>query len=48
MHEGLLAIWHDVVSGKEPGVVVIDLSSKRRHAHIPLGGDPHGIAVRPL
>jgi YVTN family beta-propeller protein len=38
----------DIVSGKEPGVAVIDLSSKRRQTHIPLGGDPHGIAVRPL
>jgi YVTN family beta-propeller protein len=38
----------DLVSGKEPGVAVVDLYYKRRHAHIPLGGDPHGIAVRPL
>jgi YVTN family beta-propeller protein len=36
----------NLVSGKEPGVAVIDLYYKKRHAHIPLGGDPHGIAVR--
>jgi YVTN family beta-propeller protein len=37
---------HDV-SGKEPGIAVYDVKARTRLQHIPLEGDPHGIAVRP-
>jgi YVTN family beta-propeller protein len=36
---------HDV-SGKEPGLAVFDVKERKRIQHIPLEGDPHGIAVR--
>jgi YVTN family beta-propeller protein len=37
---------HDV-SGKEPGIAVYDVKERKRLQHIPLEGDPHGIAIRP-
>jgi YVTN family beta-propeller protein len=37
---------HDV-SGKEPGIAIYDVKERKRIQHIPLEGDPHGIAVRP-
>jgi YVTN family beta-propeller protein len=37
---------HDV-SGKEPGLAVLDVKDRKRVQHIPLEGDPHGIAIRP-
>jgi YVTN family beta-propeller protein len=37
---------HDV-SGKEPGLAVFAVKERKRIRHVPLEGDPHGIAVRP-
>ncbi|HEY4485885.1 MAG TPA: YncE family protein [Nitrospiria bacterium] len=37
---------HDV-SGKEPGLLVVDVKDRKRTAHVPLEGDPHGLAVLP-
>ena len=34
------------LSGKNPALVVIDLQRRQVHATVPLGGDPHGVAVR--
>ncbi|MGH7377664.1 MAG: YncE family protein, partial [Candidatus Methylomirabilales bacterium] len=35
-----------VVSGKEPGLSVIDVASRTVAKKVSLGGDPHGVAVR--
>ena len=37
---------HDV-TGKEPGLAVFNVKERKRAQHIPLDGDPHGIAIRP-
>ncbi|MBI3995142.1 MAG: YncE family protein [Nitrospirae bacterium] len=37
---------HDV-TGKEPGLAVIEVKDRKRTAHVALEGDPHGLAVRP-
>ncbi|MBI2348986.1 MAG: hypothetical protein HYV05_10090 [Deltaproteobacteria bacterium] len=34
-------------SGKEPGISVIDIKSRKLVKKVGLGGDPHGVAVRP-
>jgi len=34
-------------SGKEPGISVIDVKSRKLLKKVGLGGDPHGVAVRP-
>jgi DNA-binding beta-propeller fold protein YncE len=36
-----------MTTGKEPGVSVIDVPGRKVVTKISLGGDPHGIAVRP-
>lgn len=36
-----------LLSGREPGLSVIDVASGKVITKIPLGGDPHGVAVRP-
>lgn len=44
------AVTGDVhsVSGRTPGVGVVDVVQRAQIHFIPLAGDPHGIAVRPL
>jgi YVTN family beta-propeller protein len=38
-----------LVTGKEPGISVIDVASRSVIKKVPLvGGDPHGVAVRPV
>jgi YVTN family beta-propeller protein len=38
-----------MVTGKEPGISVIDVASRRVIKKVPLpGGDPHGVATRPV
>ncbi|MGH7831249.1 MAG: YncE family protein, partial [Candidatus Binatia bacterium] len=34
-------------SGKEPGVSVVDVKSRKLIKKIKLGGDPHGVAIKP-
>ena len=34
-------------SGKEPGISVVDVKSRKLIKKVRLGGDPHGVAVRP-
>jgi YVTN family beta-propeller protein len=36
-----------LLSGKEPGLAVIDATTGERVGYVPLGGDPHGVTVRP-
>ena len=44
------AVTGDVhsVSGRTPGVGIVDIEHRTQVQIIPLSGDPHGIAVRPL
>jgi DNA-binding beta-propeller fold protein YncE len=38
-----------LVTGKEPGISVIDVASRSVIKKVPLvGGDPHGVATRPV
>ncbi len=36
------------LSGPTPGLAVADLAQSERIAFVPINGDPHGVAVRPL
>src|SRR3989304_4339095 len=36
-----------LLSGSEPGLSVIDVPTGKVIAKVKLGGDPHGVAVRP-